>query len=97
MIELAYRLAEAAGIPTWCQDEAGPYGTVPYPGAGWSAAGHPARLPHEYQRDGTAKLRTLFRPATGEVRAMGLRQATNAVLHPWLQTEVRAILATLPP
>ena len=27
LIDLAYRLAETVGIPVWCQDEAGPYGT----------------------------------------------------------------------
>ncbi len=96
LIELAYRLAEAGGIPVWCQDEAGPYGTVPYPGASWAQQGQPARLAHEYARNGTAKLLTLFRPATGEVRAKGVRTATNAVLHPWLQTELSAILASLP-
>lgn len=93
---MAYRLAETAGIPVWCQDEAGPYGTVPYAGESWQLHGQPACLPHEYTRDGTAKLLTLFRPATGEVRAKGVRSATNAVLHPWLQTELNAILATLP-
>ena len=30
---------------------------------------------------------TLFRPATGEVRAKGVPSAPNAVLHPWLQHE----------
>jgi transposase len=96
LIELAYRWAEEAGIPVWCQDEAGPYGTVPYPGASWEPQGQPARLAHEYARNGTAKLLTLFRPATGEVRAHGVRTATNAVLHPWLQSELSAILASLP-
>ena len=96
LIELAYRLAEAAGISVWCQDEAGPYGTVPYSGASWEQQGQPARLPHEYGRNGTAKLLTLFHPASGEVRAKGVRNATNAVLHPWLQTELLAILASLP-
>jgi hypothetical protein len=96
LIELAYRLAEAAGISVWCQDEAGPYGTVPYSGASWEQQGQPARLPHEYARNGTAKLLTLFHPASGEVRAKGVRNATNAVLHPWLQTELFAILASLP-
>ena len=48
-------------------------------------------------RGGTAKLLTLFRPATGEVRATGVVQATNAVLHPWLQAEFAQVLATLPP
>jgi hypothetical protein len=96
-IDLAYRLAEAAGLPLWCQDEAGPYQAIPQPGAGWAPVGKPALQPHEYIRGGTAKLLTLFRPATGEVRAKGVANATNAVLHPWLRTELAAVLATLPP
>jgi hypothetical protein len=96
LIEQAYDLAEAAGLPVWCQDEAGPYQTVPYPGAGWSPVGEPARQPHEYVRNGTAKLLTLFRPATGQVRARGVRSATNAVVHPWLQAELTQVLAALP-
>ena len=48
-------------------------------------------------RGGTAKLLTLLRPATGEVRAKGVTNATNAVLHPWLQQELTAVLAALPP
>jgi hypothetical protein len=47
-------------------------------------------------RAGTAKLLTLFRPATGAVRAKGVTSARNAVLHPWLQAEVTQILAALP-
>lgn len=39
---------------------------------------------------------TLFRPATGEVRARGVTSAPNAVLHPWLEAELTAILATVP-
>src|SRR3954447_22678027 len=96
-IDRAYRLAEAAGIPVWCQDEAGPYQAIPQPGASWAPVGEPARLPHEYVRGGTAKLLTLFRPATGEVRAKGVTNAPNAVLHPWLQAELTGVLATLPP
>lgn len=96
MIESAYRLAEAYGIPLWCQDEAGPYQAIPHPGAGWFPCGDPGRQPHEYVRGGTAKLLTLFRPATGEVRATGVTQAPNAVLHPWLQAELTALLHTLP-
>jgi len=69
---------------------------VPYPGAGWSPLGEPARQPHEYVRNGTAKLLTLFRPATGEVRAKGVTSAPNAVLHPWLQAELTQVLAALP-
>jgi hypothetical protein len=93
---LAYRPAEAAGIALCDQDEAGPYQTVPYPGESWEPEGKPARQPHEYVRNGTAKLLTLFRPATGEVRAKGVTSAPNSVLHPWLQEELSAILATLP-
>ncbi len=96
MIESAYRLAEACGIPVWCQDEAGPYQAIPHPGAGWFPRDDPGRQPHEYVRGGTAKLLTLFRPATGEVRATGVTQAPNAILHPWLQAELTAILHTLP-
>ena len=96
MIESAYRLAEAWGIPVWCEDEAGPYQAVPHPGAGWFLTGDPGRQPHEYVRGGTAKLLTLFRPATGEVRARGVAQAPNAVFHPWLQAQLSAILRTLP-
>jgi hypothetical protein len=81
----------------WCQDEAGPYQTVPYPGASWQPQGDPACQAHEYVRTGTAKLLTLFRPSTGEVRATGVRHAPNAVLHPWLQDQLTQILATLPP
>ena len=95
-IDLAYRLAEAAGIPVWCQDEAGPYQAIPQPGATWAPVGEPARLPHEYVRGGTAKLLTLLRPATGEVRAKGVTNATNAVLHPWLRAELTAVLDALP-
>jgi hypothetical protein len=96
LIELAYRTAEAAGIVVWNQDEAGPYQTKPYPGESWEPQGEPARQPHEYARNGTAKLLTLVRPATGEVRAKGVTRAPNAVLHPWLREELSAVLATLP-
>jgi hypothetical protein len=47
-------------------------------------------------RGGTAKLLTLLRPATGEVRAKGVTNATNAVLHPWLRAELTAVLDALP-
>jgi hypothetical protein len=96
LIELAYGGAEAAGVPVWCQDEAGPYQAIPQPGAGWQPVGQPRRQPHEYIRGGTAKLLTLFRPATGAVRAKGVQGAPNAVLHPWLQAELTQVLAALP-
>jgi len=83
-------------MPVWCQDEAGPYQVKAHPGARWQPVGEPARQPHEYIRGGTVKLLTLFRPATGEVRATGVPSAPNAVLPPWLQAELTAILATLP-
>jgi DDE superfamily endonuclease len=96
LIELAYHGAEPAGVLVWCQDEAGPYQAIPQPGASWQPSGQPLRQPHEYIRGGTAKLLTLFRPATGEVRAKGVSNAPNAVLHPWLQGELTQVLATLP-
>lgn len=80
----------------WCQDEAGPYQAIPQPGASWQPQGKPARQPHEYVRGGTAKLLTLFHPATGRVRARGVTSAPNAVLHPWLTGELEQVLASLP-
>lgn len=76
LIELAYRVAEACGLPVWCQNEAGPYATRPQPGASWQLQGHAKLQPHEYLRDGGAKLMTVFRPATGEVRAKGIASVT---------------------
>lgn len=96
-IELAYRQAAAAGVPVWCQDEAGPYQAIPQPGAAWRPVGSPARQPHEYIRGGTAKLLTRFRPATGAVRARGVTSAPNTVLHPWLRDELAQILVSMPP
>lgn len=93
---MAYRAAEAAGIAVWCQDEAGPYQAIPHPGQAWRPEGEPVCQPHEYIRGGTAKLLTLFRPATGEVRAKGVPRAPNAVLHPWLQDQLLQVLADLP-
>ena len=75
--------------------EAGPYQAVPHPGETWHPAGQPTAQPHEYVRGGTAKLLTLFRPATGQVQARGGLSAPNAVLHPWLQEELQAILDQL--
>jgi hypothetical protein len=97
LIERAYRTAEALGLQLWCEDEAGPYQAIPQPGPSWRPEGAPARRPHEYVRGGTAKLLTLFRPATGEVRAEPVERATNAVLHPWLKRELAAILDDCPP
>ena len=97
MIDRAYRTAEDPGIPLWCEDEAGPDQAIPQPGASWQPVGCPAHRPHEYLRGGTAKLLTLFRPATGQVRAQPVGGTPNAVLHPWVQQEVTTLLADLPP
>ncbi len=96
MIEQAYRTGEQLGRAVWTQDEAGPYQTGPYPGASWQPVGHPALRPHEYLREGTAKLLTLFHPATGHVRVKGVTSSANVVLHPGLQAELSAILQALP-
>jgi hypothetical protein len=93
LIEAAY---QQTALPVWTEDEAGPYQTIPYPGLHWHPAGEPVHYPHEYIRVGTAKQLTLFHPPTGEVRVKGVKQSTNAILHPWLQGELAAILATLP-
>ena len=69
---------------------------MPHPGTSWEPEGEPARLPHEYVRNGTAKVMTLFHPATGTTRLEGTTTCPNAVLHPWLKMELSEILANLP-
>jgi len=96
LIEDAYTLGEKLGLAVWNQDEAGPYQTKPCPGASWQPVEHPLRQPHEYIRNGTAKMLTLFHPSDGELRVKGVTSATNAVLHPWLKEQCAAILSTLP-
>jgi hypothetical protein len=93
LIEAAYT---QAALPVWTEDEAGPYQTLPYLGAHWQPVGMPVRHPHDYLRRGTAKQLTLFHPASGRVGVKGVRRCTNAVLHPWLETELARILAALP-
>ncbi len=95
LIEGAYEQAEEAGLPLWCQDEAGPYQAIPQPGEDWHLEGKATAQPHEYVRGGTAKLLTLFRPATGLLQAKGVLSAPNALLHPWLQDELQGILDQL--
>ncbi len=80
----------------WNQDEAGPYQTKPYPGQSWQPQGQRLRQSHEYIRNGTAKLLTLFHPATGQVRVKGVTRCTNGVLHSWLKEQFTEILRTLP-
>lgn len=96
MIEAAYTTGTAEGLAVWTEDEAGPFQTIPVPGQQWCPEGQPVRYPHEHIRDGTAKLLTLFHPATGAVRVHGVRSCTNVVLHGWLEPQLAAVLATLP-
>jgi hypothetical protein len=83
-------------LAVWCEDEAGPFQAVPHPGYSWQPQSHPATQPHEYVRGGTAKILTLFQPATGQVRLQPVTRSTNAILHPWLQTTLAEIVAALP-
>ncbi len=97
LIERAYREGEKPmGLSVWGTDQAGPFQTIPYPGSSWRMEGNPARQPHQHIRNGTAKLMTLFHPASGEVRVKGVGSCTNAVLHPWLKEELQKILSALP-
>lgn len=96
MIEQAYRVAEGMGIAVWCQDEAGPFQTLPYQASSWQPEEHPQPQDHEYMREGTAKVLTLLHPHDGQVRVKGVESATNAVLHPWLKEELTEILKALP-
>jgi DDE superfamily endonuclease len=96
LIEDAYLLGEGLGLSVWCCDQAGPFQTVPYPGQGWRPQGQPARQPHEYVRNGTAKVLTLLRPADGAVCVKGVTSCPNEVLHGWLKQELTAVLAALP-
>jgi hypothetical protein len=95
LIELACEQAEAAGIVQLNEDQAGPYQAIAHPGASWEPEGHPALQPHQYQRGGTAKLLTLFRPSTGHLRAKGVLSPTNALLHPWLKEQLSQVLAQI--
>jgi hypothetical protein len=96
LIEDAYALGEEMGLSVWCCDQAGPFQAVPYPGQSWQPEGHPARQPHEYIRNGTAKVLTLFHPASGRVHLKGVTACPNKVLHGWLKQELTAILGALP-
>ncbi len=57
---------------------------MPYAGESWVPEGEPVRQPHEYQRNGTAKMLTMFYPADGQVSVKGVTSTSTAVLHPWL-------------
>ena len=96
MIEQAYLHGEQRGIAVYVEDEAGPYQAVPHGGEGWQPVGEPARQPHEYLRAGTAKLLTLFHPASGQLHVRGVTSCPNTVLHPWLQQALEDVLDRLP-
>src|SRR5436305_5098552 len=96
LIERAYGLDPEAGLAVWCEDEAGPFQAVPHPGGGWRPIGRPAIQPHEYVRQVTTKILTLFHPATGQVRVRPATRGTNAVLHGWLKETLGAVVAALP-
>jgi len=83
-------------LAVWTQDEAGPFQTIPMPGQSWQEDGSAKHQEHEYIRNGTAKLLTLFCPSSGEVRAKGVTTCPNTVLHPWLKIELTKVLAGLP-
>jgi hypothetical protein len=70
---------------------------VPYQGNSWQPQEQPRRHCHEYIRNGTAKLMTLFHPVDGSVRAKGTESCPNRVLHPWLKEHLLQVLETLPP
>ncbi len=97
MIERAYTEGPKLGLAVWTEDEAGPYKTEPVAGNSWEEEGRPKRQPHEYRRDGTAKMLTLFHPQSGEVRARGVKSCTNVVLHGWMKEELAQMVSTLPP
>src|ERR671927_872733 len=96
LIEQAYTLGAQLGLSVWCEDEAGPLQAVPHAGVSWQPRGRPATQPHEYVRGGTAKILTLFHPATGRVRLQPATHCTNAVLHPWLRERLSEILTEVP-
>jgi transposase len=96
LIEQAYLVGESLGLIVLNADQAGPFQTRPYLGNSWGPEANPKRLPHEYIKDGIAKLMTLFHPATGQVQVKGVLSCTNDVLHPWMKETLTDILSTWP-
>ncbi len=89
-------MGTSLGLAVWCEDEAGPFQTLPYLSDGWQPKGAPMKQDHACVLNGTAKVLTLFRPSDGQVRIKGVTSCTHAVLHPWLTQELTAILAAQP-
>lgn len=96
MIEEAHRTGDCSGLSVWNHDQAGPSQTVPYPGRSWRPRRQPARQPSQYVRNGTAKVLTLFHPASGRILVKGVTRCPNSVLHPWLKDQLSSVLASLP-
>ena len=90
------QLVKSIVRPVWCADQAGPFPTTPYPGRSRQPEGEPARLARQDLRDGAAKVLTRCHPADGRARDQGVTNCPNAVLHPWLERELAAILAGIP-
>jgi hypothetical protein len=82
-------------MQVWCEDEAGPSQAIPQAGSSWQPQGQPIRQAHQYERGGTMKLLTLFRPATGELRAEAVDRTPNVILHPWRKRGTRCHLAAV--
>ncbi len=97
VIERAYLTGERLGLQVWCEDEAGPYQTIPQQGPSFQPEGDPVRQDHQSIRGLPVKLLTLLRPATGELRAEPVEHTTNAVFHPWLKQPLLEILEQCPP
>jgi hypothetical protein len=97
LIERTCREGPGLGLVVWCEVEAGPYQAIPQPGQSWAPLGRSVKYPLAYVRGGTAKLLTLFHPATGRVNVRAVTRIPNTVLHPWLKTELAAVIAALPP
>jgi hypothetical protein len=97
LIDLAYEQAEAAGIvQRECQMKPDPIRPFPSLERHGNRKAIRPMPPHEYERGGTAKLLTLFRPATGALRAKGVLSAPNAVLHRLYQRATdREVLAEI--
>ncbi len=79
-------------MEVWCEDEAGPYQAIPQEGFSWQPKCKPKCRPHEYVRGGTAKMLTLFHPQTGRLIVKGIKQSTNAILHPWLKENLSELI-----
>lgn len=92
LILTAYKTAVDKGLEVWCEDEAGPYQAVPQDGHSWQPQCRPKRHPHEYVREGIAKLFTLFHPQSGQVIVKGVKSSANVILHPWLKRSLSRVL-----